>query len=258
MMSCSVCNDTGWKYVGPPEARRVARCECRAARQAERLLHLACIPKRYQHCELSNYEVEAQPVKYQRSILKAKLAAEKFVQQYPKDTHGFLFVGGIGVGKTHLAVAIIQELIRKNVRCLFRDYRELLREIQDSYNPSVEATEMQVLRPVFEAEVLVIDELGAIRKGDWVWDTVSLILNTRYNRDLTTILTTNFPDLPEREKPSGDVTSYAAAKHASSSETLGDRITERMRSRLHEMCRVVEIEGEDFRLRFKKASLHEL
>src|SRR4030081_2564961 len=113
------------------------------------------------------------------------------------DDTGLLLIGGIGVGKTHLAVGIIKELVlSKGIACLFYDYRELLKQIQNSYNDSVKATELQVLRPVFEAEVLLLDELGAVKPSEWVWDTVSLILNTRYNDNRTTIITTNFADEP--------------------------------------------------------------
>ncbi len=256
-MSCSLCNDTGWKYVGPPEERRVAPCECRETHRTERLLRQARLPQRYQHCELSNFDVL--PGRYQAAMAKAKFAAEKFVEQYPLEKDGLLLLGPIGVGKTHLAVGILQELIRrKNVPCLFCDYRELLKQIQDSYNPSVQTTEMQVLRPVMQAEVLLLDELGAIKPSDWVWDTVSLVLNTRYNEKLTTILTTNLLDLPPREAAEGDPRSASAARRAAAEPTLGDRITERMRSRLHEMCRVIEMQGEDFRTRFRQASFNAL
>src|SRR6185436_16805091 len=141
------------------------------------------------------------------------------------------------VGKTHLAVGIIRELISKGIPTLFYDYRELLKEIQNSYNPTVSATELAVLRPVFEAEVLVLDELGAVRPTEWVWDTVSHILNTRYNDKRTTIITTNYPDRP----PLGAEYEGTAAKRAMREETLGDRIGERMRSRLSEMCKKIEM-----------------
>ncbi len=86
------------------------------------------------------------------------------------------------MGKTHLAVGILKKLIReRGVQGIFCDYRELLKEVQNSYNPSVAATELGILRPVFEAEVLVLDELGASKPTEWVWDTVAHILNTRYN-----------------------------------------------------------------------------
>jgi len=161
------------------------------------------------------------------------------------DKTGLLFIGDVGRGKTHLAVGIIKELIlSKGIACFFCDFRELLKNIQNSYNPSVQATELSVLRPVFEAEVLVLDELGAVKPTEWVWDTVSLVLNTRYNDNRTTILTTNFKNEPAR----------ASEGRHGKEETLGDRIGERMRSRLHEMCRIVMMEGEDFRQTFRSAS----
>lgn len=184
------------------------------------------------------------------------MAACRFVEEYPLDKTGLLLIGTIGVGKTHLAAGIIKELIvSKGIPCLFYDYRELLKEIQNSYNDTVKTTELDVLRPVFEAEVLVLDELGAVRPTEWVWDTVSLILNARYNDNRTTIITTNYRNLVEREQP-GNVrsTSREAAKYASEKETLGDRIGDRMRSRLHEMCRIITMEGQDYRERVRSAS----
>jgi DNA replication protein DnaC len=103
---------------------------------------------------------------------------------------------------------------------------------------------------VFESDVLVLDELGAVKPTEWVWDTVSLILNTRYNNNRTTIITTNFDDQPA----AGTSGSISPARAATRGETLGDRIGERMRSRLHEMCRIVTLEGTDFRQKFRNAN----
>jgi DNA replication protein DnaC len=208
---------------------QAARCECVRRLQGERLLESSHIPRRYRHCELSNFEHDG-PF---RSLASAHMAGMRFVEEYPLETAGLLLTGPIGCGKTHLAVGII---------------KELLKQIQNSYNDSVQATEMEVLRPVFQAEVLVLDELGAAKPTEWVWDTVSHILNTRYNDKRTTIITTNFKDLPPGETES-------RTARAAKEETLGDRIGERMRSRLHEMCRVVRVEGEDFRMKYKSASL---
>jgi len=227
------------------KGRRVeeaTRCECVRKLQGERLLDSARLPRRYQHCDLSNFEHTGTF----RSLAKAHMAARRFVAEYPAETTGLLFTGPIGCGKTHLAVGIIKELTaQKNVACLFYDYRELLKEVQNSYNASVQTSESEVLRPVLAAEVLVLDELAAAKPSEWVWDMVSHILNTRYNDQRTTIITTNYQDLPP-----GGVTMEGRRE-----ETLGDRIGERMRSRLHEMCRVIRVEGEDFRMKYKSASL---
>src|SRR5437762_8530283 len=231
---CPVCGGSGWKFAGTD--RRVVRCDCRLKSRAEALLAAARFPKRYEHCELSNYEFDGP----HRNLASARMAACKFVEEYPLDNTGLLLIGSIGVGKTHLAVGTIKELIlSKGIPCLFYDYRELLKQIQNSYNDSVKVTELDVLRPIFESEVLVLDELGAVKPTEWVWDTVSLILNTRYNDNRTTIITTNFDD-----KPAGAI---GGPRGAARDETLGDRIGERMRSRLHEMCRIIKMEGRDFR-----------
>jgi DNA replication protein DnaC len=240
---CSQCQGTGWKTVTSGSDRRVTRCDCRLQARTESLLNAARIPKRYEHCELSNFEFDGP----HRGLASARMAACKFVEEYPVDSTGLLLIGSIGVGKTHLAVGIVRELIvSKGIACLFYDYRELLKQIQNSYNDSVKATELDVLRPVFDTEVLVLDELGAVKPTEWVWDTVSLILNTRYNDNRTTIITTNFDD-----KPAGVV---AGPRGAAREETLGDRIGERMRSRLHEMCRIIKMEGQDFRQTLRSAS----
>lgn len=230
---------------------KAKKCACQMRQEGDRLLKMARIPERYQHCDLESFEHEG-PF---RSLGSAYLAARRFCEEYPIETAGVLLIGPIGVGKTHLAVGIMKELMQqKHARCMFYDYRELLKEIQNSYNASVQTTEMQVLRPIFEAEVLVLDELGAVKPTEWVWDTVSHILNTRYNDKRTTIITTNYKDLPPGGGELDRVSSYNPAAKSAREETLGDRIGERMRSRLHEMCRIVKVEGEDFRMKYKSAS----
>jgi len=250
---CPICGGTGWKEVGDASLRQVARCGCALSGRVERITAQARIPARYEHCEFSEFSTDFPGA--DGSLERAKLMAERFVAGYPveNDGRGLLIVGSVGVGKTHLAVAVLKELLRKGVPGLFCDYRDLLKQVQNSYNPSVQTTEMELLRPVFETEVVVLDELGAVKPTEWVWDTVSHVLNTRYNDKRTTLITTNFPDLPPRssDEPTDN---FSRARRAAREETLGDRITERMRSRLHEMCKKVEITGQDFRQNVKSAS----
>jgi DNA replication protein DnaC len=256
--TCPICGGTGWKTVERGNEREAVRCECRVKGRGERLLAAAHIPARYEHCDLSNFQYDPDD-KSQTSIIKARTFAGRFVEDYPVEKTGLLFVGSVGVGKTHLAVGIIKDLIReKGIHCLFCDYRELLKSIQNSYNPSVQATEMEILRPVFEAEVLVLDELGAVRSTEWVFDTVNYLLNSRYNDNKTTIITTNFPDGEESNVEVDNLRSPSATERAARRETLGDRIGERMRSRLHEMCKKVEINGTDYRQHSKQAQFHRI
>ncbi len=235
--------------MAPEPNRRVARCECQMQSRATALRTAARIPKRYEHCELSEFDTKfsgAHP-----SQQAALMQAQNFGREYPLENTGLLLIGPIGVGKTHLAVGVMRELLRKGIACLFYDYRELLKQIQNSYNASVKTTELDVLRPVFETEVLVLDELGAVKPTEWVWDTVSLILNSRYNDNRTTIITTNYSDEPAGAVARANLSPAAAAARE---ESLGDRIGERMRSRLHEMCRVIKLSGPDFRQHFRSGN----
>jgi DNA replication protein DnaC len=226
-------------------------CECQEMQREERRLAAAHIPERYRNCTLDTFDPAfkgADP-----SLGRALLTARRFVEAYPVDTagRGLLFTGSIGVGKTHLAVGVLRRLVReRGVKGLFCDYRELLKSIQNSYNPQVQTTELELLKPVFSAEVLLLDDLGAQKPNEWVWDTVALILNARYNEKQTTIITTNYPDLPAG---AGFKTDPEGKKPSKSEDALGDRIGDRMRSRLAEMCIPVEMSGDDLRQSIERA-----
>jgi DNA replication protein DnaC len=227
---CSFCYGTGMEVIPGNGARR---CRCRALNAQTRLFEAARIPRRYEQCSLSNY----QPAKNNSSQLRAFHYAQQLVREYSSIDRGLLFMGTCGVGKTHLATAILRGLIDKGASCLFYELGALLKEIRDSYNPVTQASELKVLAPVYEAEVLVLDELGASKTTDWVQDTTMQIIGKRYNDRKLTIFTTNYKDV----------------RHTPAEETLEDRIGVCLRSRLYEMCKTVIIEGEDFRRRFDSA-----
>ncbi len=240
--SCPLCEGTGWKPVGVEGVRRVVRCDCRDTIAWDRRLAAARIPPRFADCDFISFRTNVHDNSaYNQSLSKAKIDAETFAREYPAQSEfGLLFMGPCGVGKTHLAVAILRPLLEKGVDCLFYDFRELLKEIQASYNADSQTSEMQVLAPVLETEVLLLDDLGASKPSAWVLDTVSHIINSRYNQRRVTLLTTNYADAPvTRPQGSGVVRE----------DTLTDRIGERMRSRLYGMCKLVLIEAEDFRKR---------
>lgn len=225
---CSLCFGTRMEVLPGKGARR---CLCRKRDGRTELLGAARIPRRYEECSLSNY----QPATNNGSQLRAFNYAYRLVREYPLIDRGLLFMGTCGVGKTHLSVAILRELMeKKGVSCLFYEMGSLLKEIHNSYNPISQTSELTVLMPVIEAEVLVLDELGASKPTDWVRDTMMHIINTRYNDRRLTIFTTNYSD----------------GRRAERDEILEDRIGVRLRSRLFEMCKTVQIEGEDYRRRF--------
>ena len=249
--NCTLCKGTGWKLVPRADgaAGRVAvACDCGMEERATRVIERARIPKRYEHCDFESFSTDVGATEQQKhSLQQAKLSAQGFVRDYPGSSEkGILFIGSSGVGKTHLAVAALKELIQRGHAGLFCDYRELLKEIQASYNPASESTEMKILEPIRTVEILVLDDLGASKPSDWVRDIVGIVLNARYNENRTTIITTNYLDHPASE---GEATRIPGGKlvPAVREDSLEQRIGTRMRSRLYEMCRTVEVSAPDFR-----------
>ena len=226
--TCAICGGAGWVLDSSDGRKQAHPCVCRGAEISRARLDAAGIPQRYKDCTLDNFSDN------NASLAKAKTAAREFVDSYPAVEAGLLLVGPAGRGKTHLACAILTELVAtKGVTGLYVDFSDLLMKITTSFRPDADMSTESVLTPYAEAEFLILDELGASKPHPWVLDVLYSLLNTRYNRKRITVATSNFED--EIESGSGE------------REKLEDRIGYRLRSRLYEMCLMVALRGGDFR-----------
>ena len=235
---CPQCAGTGWEVITEGSISRARRCQCSISADTDKLFTSARIPPRYANCDFDNY------IPQSFSQGKTKSLVMSYAEDYPlldEETfreRSLLFTGGAGRGKTHLGVAILKTLLRKSVPCLFVDFHELLSEIRSSYDEISQTSEYEILRPILNIEILLLDDLGSIRMTDWMQDTVFHIINLRYNHRKPLIVTSNL--------------SMEGSK-TSNQETLQDRLGYRVVSRLYEMCTNVELDGPDYRKDVRKA-----
>jgi DNA replication protein DnaC len=228
-VKCQNCQDSGWVIVKVGE-REIARpCACRRDNVREARTGSANIPLRFLGADLKGFF----PDKANPSQAKAKKAAEKFIADYPAVSGGLLFHGATGVGKTRLLCCIGNQLIKeKEIEAAYIDWNDLTREMRSGEDAaSRDFSEIgQLIQRLARVELLLFDELGASRPSPWVEDNIYFLINRRYNDNRLTLFASNYFD-----------------KKVGNEETLSERIGNRIRSRLYEMTRSIEIMGADYR-----------
>jgi DNA replication protein DnaC len=282
---CPNCQGSGWKVVerttegaqalasdrpgagiGEPKIVWAVPCDCTTVDRPERALARARVPERYRHCDFENFETDNETIAqaahdqlqaWKRSLGQAKLIVQRFAEEFPftqDGENGLLLMGPCGAGKTHLAVAALKRIVLRGHGGLFYDYRELLKQIQDSYNAEVQSTEMSVLEPVLKAELLVLDDVGSSKPSLWALETVGHVLNTRYNEKRVTMITTNYLDSDSAGAAAATSQRVAGMRSPTIEDSLTERVGKRIRSRLYEMCRTVEISAPDYRKEIRNIS----
>jgi DNA replication protein DnaC len=232
---CPRCQGTGFVHdqVGARDYAR--RCRCRAgagaARDRDPLTTLG-LPAGHHHCTLGNFvpRTPALSAAYDRA-----LAYSNRFDAARAEGLGLLFWGPSGTGKTHLAVAILTELAaNRSVRGRFWHFGSLLEEITRSYDKASRTSESSRLSSALEADLLVLDDLGSRKMTDWASDTLFTIVNGRYMARRPTVITTSYEDVTR------EVAMEADARRRQ--EYLIERLGQRLRSRLLEMCAFVPMQ----------------
>ncbi len=199
------------------------------------------INKDLQQASFETYQASNQ------SQAKAKMVAERFVEVFDKDKPiNLLFSGTYGVGKSHLAKSITDEIIKKQYKVIHDNGREewrpysaifisvpkLLTKFRASYNKDSDYSEGDIIEMLNNTDVLVLDDLGAEKSSEWAWEKLFEIVDSR--QGLHTIYTSNYNPNDLEAK-------------------LGERNFSRIVNR---DTTVVEIDGDNYRLgKFAKGAM---
>ena len=239
---CPVCNGTRLVPTTDHYRARRKRCICQVVTARQNAFNAAHIPARHADSTRASFVPQGH---HQTAVLTAVSAYLRAFDPAIRENRGLVLFGDVGRGKTHLLVALLRELVfRQGVRVKFVEFTHLLADLKSGFDMG---RGMSVLiDPLVEVEVLAVDELGKGRNTEFEGTVLDELISRRYNAMRPILATTNYAP-----GATGNAVANAAAIQVGTGHRpgLGDRVGERVYSRLRETCDFIEVQGEDYRER---------
>lgn len=221
---CYKCKDTG--FVKNEETGRYGICECEEQKRYQRMLEKSGISKNFQKIGFKEFKTETTFQNIAKAIAVDYVKNFKDIEEARNNSIAFL--GNCGAGKTHLSIAIANNLMSKNIGVLYMPYREIVTRIKQIITDDVEYA--KVVNKYKNSRVLLIDDFAKGKTTESDINILFEIINFRYLNNKPIIL---------------------------SSELTQDRLLdfdEATGSRIIEMCRgrIVEAVGIENNYRLKE------
>ena len=187
--ACPRCRGAGYLRAnvpfGHPNFGKPLACECKEAEKKEK--------RRQQLRDMSN--MDAFRHSNFRSFNPHTPGTQEAFQAalgFAQSPDGWLFlVGPNGCGKTHLAAAIANQSLDEGAVVLFAVVPDLLDHLRAAFAPNATEVYDQLFAKMREAELLILDDLGAQQSSSWANEKLFQLLNYRYNMGMPTVITAN-------------------------------------------------------------------
>jgi len=186
---CPKCKGAGFLRAsvpyGDPNFGKAIACECKEAERKEK--------RRLELYEMSNLGAfRNKSFKNFNTRIPGVQEAYQMALEYAQNPSGWLvLIGPTGCGKTHLAAAIANQSLDGGAVVLFMTVIELLDHLRATFVPTSQVVYDQLFSSMREAELLVLDDLGAQQSSPWANEKLFQLLNYRYNSSFPTVITTN-------------------------------------------------------------------
>ena len=190
--TCKECSDSG--FVG------TAMCSCFREMVIKENIKSSGIGRlierqSFENFSLAGYENEA------RALMEKNLeAAKSFAENFGGAEKNLLLIGPTGTGKTHISTSIAKVLIEKGVEVLYDSAQNIVSAFEkDKFRSGYGAYEPEGNK-YLECELLILDDLGTEFITQFTVSCLYNLLNTRMNKGLSTVISTNLSPAELSEK----------------------------------------------------------
>ncbi len=221
--SCKKCSDYGYNDKG-------AMCSCLRERLVKAAIASSGMGKLLEKQSFDNFDIGRYSGKAAETMKRTLKLSKEYVNNFKKEKGNLLLIGSTGTGKTHISSAIAGEIIKKGYDVIYDSVQNILSDFEDEKFRNSYSQRDNTTAKYIECDLLIIDDLGTEFSNNFTVSCLYNLLNTRQNKGLATIISTNL-----------------------SSSELASKYEDRIYSRIIGTgTRALLFDGEDYRIHGKR------